>query len=83
MLEHMKHVLVEIDDVTAAALERVAPAKSRRRSEFIRRALRAALWKREERATREAYMRVPDRETGTYLDPGAWEPARRPPRRRR
>lgn len=70
----MKQVLVEIDDQTAAELERVAPARSRQRSEFIRRALRRALWDEEERRTREAYLRTPD-ESAAYVEPEAWEPA--------
>ena len=71
----MKQVLVEIDDQTAAELERVAPARSRQRSEFIRRALRRALWDEEERRTREAYLRSPDDASDVYTEPSAWEPA--------
>jgi len=73
----MKQILVEIDDQTAAELERVAPARSRQRSEFIRRALRRALWDVEERATREAYLRTPDAPDEGYFEPNAWEPATR------
>ena len=47
----MKSMLVELDDDVAARLERVAPARSRQRSEFIRNAIRRALWELEERAT--------------------------------
>jgi metal-responsive CopG/Arc/MetJ family transcriptional regulator len=75
----MKQILVEIDDRTAAELERVAPARSRQRSEFIRSALRRALWEQEEHATREAYLATPD-EPSTYVEPRAWEAV---PRRRR
>ena len=60
MLTHMKQLLVEIDDDMAARLERVAPARSRRRSEFIRQALRTALWAVEEARTAKAYRRTPD-----------------------
>jgi hypothetical protein len=35
-LFHMKSVLIEIDNDTAARLDDVAPARSRRHSEFIR-----------------------------------------------
>jgi predicted transcriptional regulator len=78
----MKQVLVEIDDQTAAELERVAPARSRQRSEFIRRALRRALWDEEERRTREAYLRSPDTEGEAYFDPAAWDtvPRKKPKR---
>jgi hypothetical protein len=77
----MKQILVEVDDRTAAELERVAPARSRQRSEFIRRALRRALWDEEERATREAYLRRPD-DSEPHFEARAWE-AREPPRPRR
>jgi predicted transcriptional regulator len=62
ILQYMKQLLVEIDDQTALELERVAPARSRMRSEFIRRAIRRALWDEEERATRDAYLQQPDEE---------------------
>ena len=48
IFEYMKRVLVEIDDQTAAELERVAPARCRQR------------WDEEERRTREAYLDTPD-----------------------
>jgi metal-responsive CopG/Arc/MetJ family transcriptional regulator len=76
----MKQILVEIDDRTAAELERVAPARSRQRSEFIRQALRKALWEREERATREAYLTAPD-DREVYVEAAAWEGAPPPSRR--
>jgi predicted transcriptional regulator len=70
----MKAMLIEVDDETAARLEQVAPGRSRRRSEFIRRAIRQALWEVEQAATAEAYRRQPD-SAAAYLDPAAWEPA--------
>jgi Arc/MetJ family transcription regulator len=69
----MKQLLVELDDDTAAKLVRVAPGRARQRSEFVRNALRQALWEIEERATAEAYRRQPD-SPDAYLDAGAWEP---------
>ena len=81
MLFHMKQILVEIEDDVAARLERLAPARSRPRSEFIRAAIRKALWEREETATAEAYRRQPDSATEVYLDARTWEP--KVPRRRR
>jgi predicted transcriptional regulator len=77
----MKQLLVEVDDEVAARLEQVAPARSRRRSEFIRMAIRMALWEEEERATAEAYRRQPDAAADAYLDATVWEPKR--PRRGR
>jgi predicted DNA-binding protein len=77
----MKQILIELDDETMARLEQVAPARSRRRSEFIRDALRSALWDLEERATAAAYARVPDSASDAYFDPGVWEAPPAAPRR--
>ena len=78
-LFHMKQVLIEIDEDMAERLERVAPARSRLRSEFIREAIRRALAEVEERRTAEAYRRQPDGEGDAYVDPRVWEsPARYP-----
>jgi predicted transcriptional regulator len=68
----MKSLLVEVDDELAGRLERVAPARSRRRSEFIRAAILKALWEAEEQATAEAYARHPD-SPGAAFDPAVWE----------
>jgi predicted transcriptional regulator len=70
----MKSMLVELDDDLAAALERVAPARSRGRSEFVRAALRKALWELQEKATAEAYRRQPDSARDAYVDASVWEP---------
>jgi predicted transcriptional regulator len=80
----MKQLLIEIDEDIATQLERVAPSRSRRRSEFIRAAIRRALWELEERATAQAYARQPDSAKEVYLDTSVWEARSRPrPRRRR
>jgi predicted transcriptional regulator len=68
----MKSLLVEVDDELAGRLERVAPARSRRRSEFVRAAILKALWEAEEQATAEAYARLPD-SPDAELDPAVWE----------
>ncbi len=83
-------ILIDLDLATAARLEKVAPARSRRRSEFVRAAIRKALWDLEERATGRAYAAQPDFEPPTF-DPAAWasrraappSPAARPRRRNR
>ncbi len=72
MLQPMKSLLVEVDDELASRLERVAPARSRRRSEFIRAAILKALWEAEERATAEAYARHPDSPEAAF-DAAVWE----------
>ncbi len=73
ILESMvKQILIELDADTAARLERAAPARSRRRSEFIRDAIRRALWEIEERETRAAYLLDPDTKEVTWPEP-SWE----------
>jgi predicted transcriptional regulator len=81
----MKQLLIELDADTAARLDKVAPARSRRRSEFVRMAIRKALWELEERATAEAYARLPDTIGDAYVDARVWEaaPQRRSPKRPR
>lgn len=68
----MKSLLVEVDDELAGRLERIAPARSRRRSEFVRAAILKALWEVEEQATAEAYARQPDSPDAAF-DPTVWE----------
>lgn len=79
-MQYMKQFLIEIDDEVAAKLEKVAPGRSRRRSEFVRNAIRRALWELEEAATAEAYRQRPDSADDVYLDPAVWQS---PSRRRR
>ena len=74
----MKSLLVEVDDELAGRLERVAPARSRRRSEFVRAAILKALWEAEELATAEAYARQPDSPDAGF-DPTVWEVGRGAP----
>jgi Arc/MetJ-type ribon-helix-helix transcriptional regulator len=74
IFEHMKALIVELDNEMAAKLERVAPGRSRQRSDFIRNAIRRALWEIEEQATAEAYRHQPDSEDA-YFNPDVWEPA--------
>ena len=70
----MKQFLVELDDETAEKLEEVAPARSRKRSQFVRTAIRGALWELEEQATAEAYRSKPDSSEDAYVDAHAWDP---------
>ena len=83
--EHMKQLLVEVDESTLKKLEQIAPARSRRRSAFIRAAIQKAICEEQERATAEAYRRIPDSAADAWFDPRVWEPkpsARRGRRRR-
>ena len=68
----MKQILLELDDDTAARLDVVAPAQGRKRSDFIRKAIRQALLEAEDLATELAYRRHPDSEP-IHFDAGAWE----------
>lgn len=74
-----QQIILEIDEATWRELEAVAPSRQRKRSEFLRRALRRALDEEAEARMRQAYRRQPDREH-VYADPAAWDPA--PVRRR-
>jgi predicted transcriptional regulator len=70
MIVHMKQLLVQFDDQTSALLERIAPGRSRKRSEFIRRAVARALLDELEQRTRAAYETWPD-EPATF-NPEEW-----------
>jgi hypothetical protein len=76
-------ILFNLDPRTARELEKVAPARSRRRSAFIRTAIRKAIWEAQERHTRRAYAQRPDEEA-VYFDASVWDdkPGRRRPRSR-
>jgi predicted transcriptional regulator len=67
-----KQLIVELDEHLARELERVAPARSRRRSAFVRSALRRALDEVAEARMTEAYKAQPDVERA-HFDPRVWE----------
>jgi predicted transcriptional regulator len=80
-----RQLIVELDEPLARELEKVAPARSRRRSSFVRAALRRALDEAAEARMEEAYKAQPDAEPA-HFDPRVWEPggaASRSRRRRR
>lgn len=56
----MKSLLIQLDEPTLTALNRVAAPGARQRSEFVRRAIREAVRREEYRQMREAYARQPD-----------------------
>jgi predicted transcriptional regulator len=82
---HMKQLLVQLDDRTAELLEAAVPARTRKRSEFIRQAIAKALLELAEHRTRAAYATVPDGKAA--FNAAEWadatEALRRPKRRRR
>ena len=72
----MKSMLIQLDDSTYRALNRVAPAAQRKRAEFVRTAIRKAIYEAEEERTRMAYLKLPDNETSADDWRGAedWKP---------
>jgi len=78
-----RQIIVEVDEGTAQELERIAPSRARKRSEFVRRALRQALDAEVERRMADAYRRQPDSAEPEVIDPEAWESRKAATRRRR
>lgn len=58
----MKSILIQLDEPTLKSLNRVAPAAKRQRAEFVRAAIRKAVWEAEEERMRLAYLAQPDSE---------------------
>ena len=54
----MQSLLVQLDDPTYRALNRIAA--KRKRAEFVRAAIRKAIRETEEARTRQAYLQKPD-----------------------
>jgi metal-responsive CopG/Arc/MetJ family transcriptional regulator len=65
----MKALLIQLDEPTLAALNRLA--EPRKRSEFVRNAIRRAVRQAEYREMREAYRKQPD----SCLDADDWSTA--------
>jgi metal-responsive CopG/Arc/MetJ family transcriptional regulator len=70
----MKSVLIQLPEPTYRALNRVAPR--RKRADFIRAAIRKALYEAEEERMRLAYLKLPDTETAAddWRDAEEWKP---------
>jgi Arc/MetJ-type ribon-helix-helix transcriptional regulator len=68
-----RQIIVEVDEGTAQELERIAPSRARKRSEFVRRALRQALDAEVERRMADAYQRQPDNAEPEVIDPNNWD----------
>jgi hypothetical protein len=64
---------VELADRCARDLERVAPARSRMRAEFVRRAIRRAIDLALDRATGEAYLLHPLAGDWAASDLAGWD----------
>jgi metal-responsive CopG/Arc/MetJ family transcriptional regulator len=72
---YMKQILIELDDRSARELERIAPARQRKRAEFIRRAIRVALDAAREAKTQAAYRTRPVSSKVTAADLQGWDSA--------
>ena len=83
ILIYMQQVIVELDDRTIARLNRVAPPSARKRSEFIREAIRRALNERLEQDMERAYRKQPQESADVDVDPATWEAAPRKKKARR
>lgn len=71
----MPQVLVQFDEATLKAIDRVAPAAKRQRADFIRKAVKDALYKMECDRMREAYRLQPDAgDAGVWDLPEEWKP---------
>jgi len=71
----MKSLLVQLDEPTYRALNRVAPVAKRQRAEFVRSAIRKAIRQTEEERTRLAYRKHPDSEAEAddWLNAEEWK----------
>jgi predicted transcriptional regulator len=56
----MPSILVQLDDATFKALDRIAPPAKRKRTQFIRDAVKTAIRKQEYAQMRQAYGKQPD-----------------------
>lgn len=59
----MPSVLIHLDEATSKALDRIAPPRQRKRSQFICQAVKAAIQNYEYARMKEAYRRQPDAAT--------------------
>jgi metal-responsive CopG/Arc/MetJ family transcriptional regulator len=71
----MPQVLIQFDEATLRAIDRIAPAAKRKRADFIRKAVKDAIFQRETDRMREAYLRQPDsvEEAGVWELPEDWK----------
>ena len=72
----MPSILIQVDEPLLRSLNKVAPAASRQRAEFIRQAVREAIRKREYEQIREAYRLQPDsaEDADDWSNAEEWKP---------
>jgi len=61
----MPQVLIQFDEATLRAIDRIAPVAKRKRADFIRRAVKDAIFRQETERMREAYQLQPDSVEGS------------------
>jgi len=65
----MQKVLIQFEDATLEAIDRIAPAAKRKRADFIRSAVKDAIFRYEQERMRKAYRIQPD----SAQDAGSWD----------
>jgi metal-responsive CopG/Arc/MetJ family transcriptional regulator len=61
----MSQVLIHFDEAMLKAIDRIAPAAKRKRADFIRQAVKDAIFRQETEQMREAYRLQPDSVEGS------------------
>ncbi len=71
----MEQVLVQFEKATLDAIDRIAPKARRKRAEFIRTAVKDAIFHHEQQRMREAYLKQPDpaADADTWELPETWD----------
>jgi hypothetical protein len=65
----MPNVLIHFEEATLAAIDHIAPAAKRKRADFIRNAVKEAIFRHQQERMREAYGLQPD----SAQDVGSWD----------
>jgi metal-responsive CopG/Arc/MetJ family transcriptional regulator len=60
----MPQVLLQFEQATLDAIDRIAPAAKRKRADFIRKAVKDAIFRYEQGRMRQAYQLQPDSRDG-------------------
>ncbi|HYA15954.1 MAG TPA: hypothetical protein VEF06_00740 [Bryobacteraceae bacterium] len=69
----MPQILIQFESSTLEAIDRIAPAAKRQRADFIRKAVKDAIFRHEQKKMREAYRLQPDTGEETVWDmPEEW-----------
>jgi hypothetical protein len=71
----MSQLLSHFDEATLKAIDRIAPVAKRTRADFIRQAVKDAIFRQETERMREAYLLQPDSVEGseTWELPEEWK----------